>query len=80
MTINDLRSGAKAKVVSVDSAARSSRRLMELGVVPGVSVEFVKAAPFGDPIEVRIRGYSLALRRNEADAIKVETEEQRTDS
>lgn len=42
-----------------------------MGVVPGVEVRVIKAAPFGDPIEVRLRGYSLAMRRNEADAIEV---------
>jgi Fe2+ transport system protein FeoA len=44
---------------------------MEMGVVPGVSVQIVKTAPFGDPLEIRVRGYSLAMRRNEADAIEV---------
>lgn len=36
---------------------------MEMGVVPGVEVRVIKTAPFGDPIEVRLRGYSLAMRR-----------------
>jgi ferrous iron transport protein A len=44
---------------------------MEMGVVPGVEVRVIKTAPFGDPIEVRLRGYSLAMRRTEADAIEV---------
>ena len=44
---------------------------MEMGVVPGVTVSVIKAAPFGDPIEVRVRGYSLAMRKTEADAIEV---------
>jgi len=44
---------------------------MEMGVIPGVAVQVIKTAPFGDPIEVRVRGYSLAMRRNEADAIEV---------
>ncbi|MGE3468306.1 MAG: ferrous iron transport protein A [Pyrinomonadaceae bacterium] len=44
---------------------------MEMGVVPGVFLKVVKAAPFGDPIEVRLRGYSLAMRRSEADAVEV---------
>ena len=45
---------------------------MEMGVIPGVSVRMVKSAPFGDPIEIRVRGYSLALRRSEAEAIELE--------
>lgn len=44
---------------------------MEMGVVPGVSVRVIKSAPFGDPLEIRVRGYHLAMRRNEADAIEV---------
>jgi ferrous iron transport protein A len=44
---------------------------MEMGVIPGVSLTVLKAAPFGDPIEVRVRGYSLAMRRSEADSIEV---------
>ena len=63
--------GSAAKVVAVNGANRISRRLMEMGVVPGVSLEVLKTAPFGDPIEVRLRGYNLAMRRTEADAIEV---------
>ena len=45
--------------------------MMEMGVVPGAEVSIIKAAPFGDPLEVRVRGYSLAMRRSEADAVEV---------
>jgi Fe2+ transport system protein FeoA len=45
---------------------------MEMGVVPGVSIRVVKAAPFGDPMEIRVLGYSLAIRRNEAASIEIE--------
>jgi ferrous iron transport protein A len=44
---------------------------MEMGVVPGAEVRIIKTAPFGDPLEVRVRGYSLAMRRAEADAVEV---------
>jgi ferrous iron transport protein A len=63
--------GADARVVSVNGESRVMRRLMEMGVIPGVSVKVIKTAPFGDPIEVRLRGYSLAMRKNEADSIEV---------
>lgn len=71
MTLKDLRNGAKATVTAVNGNNASTRRLMEMGVVPGVTVKMIKAAPFGDPIEIRVRGYSLAMRRNEAEAIEV---------
>ena len=71
LALTDLPVGLDAKVVSVKGNSRIARRLMEMGVVPGVTVRVVKMAPFGDPIEVCVRRYSLAMRRNEADAIEV---------
>jgi Fe2+ transport system protein FeoA len=70
-TLTDVPIGSAAKVVAINGANRIARRLMEMGVIPGVSLEVLKAAPFGDPIEIRIRGYNLAMRRSEADAIEV---------
>jgi Fe2+ transport system protein FeoA len=63
--------GSSAAVVTVHGEGSVPKRLMEMGLVPGVKVRVVKSAPFGDPIEIRLRGYSLALRINEAEAIEV---------
>ena len=71
MTLTDLPIGRDARVIAVNGSGRVTRRLMEMGVIPGVAVKVVKMAPFGDPIEIRVRGYSLAIRRSEADAIDV---------
>jgi ferrous iron transport protein A len=71
MTLTNLPVGSDARVISVSGTGRVTRRLMEMGVVPGVEVRVVKTAPFGDPIEVRVRGYSLAMRRTEADSVEV---------
>jgi ferrous iron transport protein A len=71
MTLTNLPIGAKAKVVAVNGNNAVTRRLMEMGVVPGVSVRIIKSAPFGDPLEIRVRGYHLAMRKSEADAIEV---------
>ena len=70
-SLTDLEIGIDARVVSVNGEGAVTRRLLEMGVIPGVTVSIVKKAPFGDPIEVRVRGYSLAMRRKEADAIEV---------
>ena len=70
-TLTNLPIGAKAKVVAVNGNTPITRRLMEMGIVPGVLIRVVKSAPFGDPLEVRVRGYHLAMRRNEAEAIEV---------
>jgi Fe2+ transport system protein FeoA len=71
MTLKDLSIGAKATVTAVTGNNAATRRLMEMGVVPGVTVKMVKTAPFGDPIEIRVRGYSLAMRKSEAASIEV---------
>lgn len=67
----DLPIGRDARVTAVNGTGPVTRRLMEMGVIPGVAVQVVRTAPFGDPVEVRVRGYSLAMRRNEANAIEV---------
>jgi len=71
MTLTNLPIGAKAKVVAVNGNNAIIKRLMEMGVVPGVSVRVIKSAPFGDPLEIRVLGYHLAMRKSEADAIEV---------
>jgi ferrous iron transport protein A len=74
MTLAELAVGGLARIESVLGDSAVSKRLMEMGVVPGVFIRVMKAAPFGDPIEVRLMGYNLALRRNEASAISVSTD------
>ena len=46
-------------------------RLMEMGLLVGTLVELVRFAPLGDPVEIKVRGYNLTLRRNEAEQIFV---------
>ncbi len=71
MNLTNLPIGTKATVVSIKGNNRITQRLMEMGVVPGASVRVIKSAPFGDPLEILVRGYHLAMRKNEADAIEV---------
>jgi ferrous iron transport protein A len=64
--------GTHAKVKNIIGETAVTRRLMEMGVVPGVSIRVVKTAPFGCPLEIRLRGYNLAIRRSEAQAIEIQ--------
>ena len=73
MNLTSLPIGATAKVTSINGNSPITKRLMEMGVVPGASVRVVKSAPFGDPLEIRVRGYHLAMRKNEADTIEVQS-------
>jgi ferrous iron transport protein A len=71
MTLANLNIGDIAKVSAVSGSSSVTKRLMEMGVVPGVSIRVVKVAPFGCPLEVRVRGFSLAIRRSEAETIEI---------
>ncbi len=72
-SLDALPPGARGRVVAVGGSGALARRLMEMGVVPGVPVRVIKTAPLGDPIEIRVRNYHLALRRSEAQTISVVT-------
>lgn len=74
VNLSSLPIGQEAKVTAVRGNGQITRRLMEMGVVPGALVRVIKSAPFGDPLEVRVRGYHLAMRKSEADQITVLSE------
>ncbi len=71
MTLDTMPRNVTARVASVETTSAHGLRLMEMGLVPGAPVRVVKAAPLGDPIQVCIRNYHLALRRVEAQSIEV---------
>ncbi len=71
ISLDGLSAGTPARVLAVRGEGPVARRLMEMGVVPGAPVRVVKAAPLGDPLEVKVRNYHLALRRSEAQTISV---------
>ncbi len=73
MNLTSLPIGATAKVLNVNGDSPITKRLMEMGIVPGVFIRMIKSAPFGDPLEIRVRGYHLAMRKNEADTIEIQT-------
>ena len=63
--------GQVAEILSVDCDRAVSRRLMEMGLLPGTEVRVVRVAPLGDPIELRVRDYALSVRRTDATRIAV---------
>ena len=70
-TLKDVRPGDEVIITKVDITGALRGRLLDMGLTKGSSVKVKKVAPLGDPIEIRIRGYSLTLRKNEAEKIKV---------
>ena len=71
-TLASVASGARAFVVRIDGDKHFARRLMDLGMTPGTEIALVRRAPFGDPIELVVRGSHFSIRRSEADRIHVE--------
>jgi ferrous iron transport protein A len=71
VSLDALEAGRQARVAAVRGSGAVARRLMEMGVVPGAPIRVIKAAPLGDPLEIRVRNYHLALRRSEAQTVSV---------
>lgn len=71
-TLKDVKVGQKAKVVKLHGEGAVKRRIMDMGVTKGVEIYVQKVAPFGDPMELTLRGYELSLRRADAEMIEVE--------
>ncbi|EEF58864.1 FeoA family protein [Pedosphaera parvula] len=63
--------GTTATVTDIKLPSTSRPRLMEMGLLVGTPVELVRFAPLGDPVEIKVRGYHLTLRKHEADQIWV---------
>ncbi len=76
MRLSDLNSGDKAVIVKVLGHGGFRRRIMEMGFVRGKEVEVILNAPLKDPIEYRIMGYNVSLRRSEAEMVVVLTDEE----
>ena len=73
--MNNLREvpvGGTAKVVKIHGEGAVKRRIMDMGITKGVEIYVRKVAPLGDPIEIRVRGYELSLRKADAENIEVE--------
>jgi len=72
LRLSQLLVGSKATVRELASQGPAALRLREMGVLPGVAITLMRTAPLGDPLEIKIRGYNLTLRKAEAEHIMVE--------
>ena len=71
MTLNELKTGSSGIITAVGGDGPLRCRLLEMGLIPHTRVTLQKVAPMGDPIEIRVRGYELTLRVEEAQKIEV---------
>lgn len=69
--LSSVPAGQSATVAEIHLPPGSRSRLMEMGLLVGTTVSLVRFAPLGDPVEIKVRGYNLTLRKNEAEQIIV---------
>ena len=70
-TLRDLAPGERGVVSGWIGGAPLSR-LLEMGILEGTEVQVIRLAPFGDPIEIKLRGYHLSIRKSEAEQIEID--------
>jgi ferrous iron transport protein A len=72
MWLNELAVGDQARVRRIAGTDEISTRLLEMGLTPGATLAILGTAPWGDPIELELRGYRLSVRKSEAARVEVE--------
>lgn len=70
-SLASLKVGSAATVTEIKVPPENRGRLLEMGLIVGTSVELIRFAPLGDPVEIKVRGYHLTLRKHEAEQIWV---------
>ena len=71
-TLKDAKPGDTVRVSKITGSGALKRRIMDMGITKGVEITVQKVAPFGDPVEVTVRGYELSLRKVDAEIIEIE--------
>ncbi|HIZ77783.1 MAG TPA: ferrous iron transport protein A [Firmicutes bacterium] len=70
-TLNKVRTGDTVSVVKIHGQGSTRRRIMDMGITKGTEVFVRKVAPLGDPIEVKVRGYELSIRKADAEMVEI---------
>ena len=78
MTLKQLKIGEKAVITAVGGEGALRQHFLDMGVIPGVEVEVIKFAPMGDPMELRLHGYELTLRLEDAEKIEISMTDAKT--
>jgi Fe2+ transport system protein FeoA len=74
ITLGELHPGESGTILEIKGWGAMKRRLVDMGLTPGVRVFVRKVAPLGDPVEINLRGFEMSLRREDAKKIRVEKE------
>ncbi|MBW1741179.1 MAG: ferrous iron transport protein A [Deltaproteobacteria bacterium] len=71
MTLDEMKPGNECRIVKVNMGGVVGQRLLDMGFMPGTTISVIRNAPLMDPIDVKVKGYMLALRRSEAKGVEV---------
>jgi ferrous iron transport protein A len=74
ISLRELKEGQKATIAAILASGELGRRIRDMGLMPGAEVEIVGRAPLQDPVALRLKGFTLTLRNNEADYLTVTPE------
>ncbi len=72
LKLKDLKPGQKGKVLKINTRGETNKRIVEMGITIGAVVEVERVAPMGDPIDIKVKGYHLSLRKEETGGIEIE--------
>lgn len=70
--LRQMKTGQKAVILAIQAEGELGRRIRDMGLIPGTTVEMMGTAPLRDPVALRVSGVTLALRNSEADHVTVE--------
>ena len=73
VSLRTLQKGQHAIITAITAEGEMGRRIRDMGLVPGVEVQIIGRAPLEDPVALRLMGFTLTLRNNEADYVTVRT-------
>ncbi len=70
--LKELKTSQKCTVLKIKARGETNKRIVEMGITPGALIEVERVAPLGDPIDIKVKGYHLSLRKEEAEGIEIE--------
>ena len=71
VALSELAAGDGGKIAALELPPEARQRLLEMGMTVGAQIEVVRYAPLGDPVDIKVRGYHLSIRKHEAAGIRV---------
>ena len=72
MRVSEMKVGSSGTIKSIQATSMIKKRLLAMGLTPGTQFKIIKVAPMGDPIELKVRGYRLSLRKTEASCLEAD--------